>query len=96
MQAATPKSNFVGSGKKIAEQIIHWVDESAADGFILQFPVSTEGLDDFVAHVLPELEANGRYERTLTGQTLRDHLGLPRKANRYEAAEDTLESRRVA
>ncbi len=96
LQAATPKSNFVGSGQKIAEQIIDWVDAGAADGFILQFPVSTEGLDDFIAHVLPELEASGRYERSLTGQTLRDHLGLPRKASRYDVAHDAVESRRVA
>lgn len=45
-----------------------------------------QGLDDFVTHVIPVLEARGRYERTLPGATLRDHLGLPRKASRYAVA----------
>ena len=63
------------------------LDEGAADGFILGFPVLSQGLDDFIAHVIPVLEARGRYQRTLPGHTLRDHLGLPRKASRYAQAD---------
>ncbi|WP_298925905.1 LLM class flavin-dependent oxidoreductase [uncultured Ramlibacter sp.] len=85
LEAATPRSQFVGTGKQVAQQIIHWIDEGAADGFILGFPVLSQGLDDFIAFVLPELEALGRYQRELPGQTLRDHLGLPRKPSRYAA-----------
>jgi hypothetical protein len=33
------------------------------------------------------LEARGRYRRELPGATLRDHLGLPRKASRYAVAQ---------
>lgn len=83
LEAATPRSQFVGTGAQIAEQIIEWIDAGAADGFILGFPVLSQGLDDFIALVLPELEARGRYQRELPGQTLRDHLGLPRKPSRY-------------
>lgn len=86
LEAATPRSQFVGTGERVADEIIRWVDEGAADGFILGFPVLAQGLDDFVTHVIPVLEARGRYERTLPGATLRDHLGLPRKASRYAAA----------
>lgn len=86
LEAATPRSQFVGTGERVAEEIIRWVDEGAADGFILGFPVLAQGLDDFVTHVIPVLEARGRYERTLPGATLRDHLGLPRKASRYAVA----------
>jgi FMN-dependent oxidoreductase (nitrilotriacetate monooxygenase family) len=86
LEAATPRSQFVGTGERVADEIIRWVDEGAADGFILGFPVLAQGLEDFVAHVIPVLEARGRYERTLPGATLRDHLGLPRKASRYAAA----------
>ena len=32
------------------------------------------------------VERLGRYQRTLTGRTLRDHLGLPRKASRHAGA----------
>lgn len=87
LEAATPRSQFVGTGERVADEIIRWVDEGAADGFILGFPVLSQGLDDFIAHVIPVLEARGRYQRTLPGQTLRDHLGLPRKASRYAQAD---------
>ncbi|CAN7365716.1 LLM class flavin-dependent oxidoreductase [Acidovorax sp. LjRoot66] len=87
LEAATPRSQFVGTGERVADEIIRWVDEGAADGFILGFPVLAQGLEDFVTHVIPVLEARGRYERTLPGTTLRDHLGLPRKASRYAAVD---------
>ncbi|BEP96072.1 LLM class flavin-dependent oxidoreductase [Acidovorax sp. A79] len=87
LEAATPRSQFVGTGERVADEIIRWVDEGAADGFILGFPVLSQGLDDFITHVIPVLEARGRYQRTLPGQTLRDHLGLPRKASRYAQAD---------
>ncbi len=97
LEAATPRSQFVGTGERVADEIIRWVDEGAADGFILGFPVLAQGLDDFVTHVIPVLEARGRYERTLPGATLRDHLGLPRKASRYAtAAEQGAADRKAA
>ncbi|MBA4707267.1 LLM class flavin-dependent oxidoreductase [Aquitalea aquatica] len=96
LEVATPSSNFVGSGEKVAAEIIRWVDEGAADGFILGFPVVAEGLDDFITHVLPVLEANGRFKRQLDGRTLRDHLGLPRKQNRYQQTADDSSQQQVA
>jgi len=87
LEAATPRSQFVGTGARVADEIIRWVDDGAADGFILGFPVLSQGLDDFVTHVIPVLEARGRYQRTLPGNTLRDHLGLPRKPSRYAQAD---------
>jgi len=96
LQTATPKSQFVGSGEKVADEIIRWIDEGAADGFILGFPVISEGLDDFITHVLPVLEARGRYERNLPGNTLREHLGLPRKASRHAQPATAPEQRKVA
>ena len=86
LAVATPRENFIGAGRDVAAQLIRWIDEGAADGFILGFAVNAEGLDDFVRFVIPELEAQGRYSRTLSGSTLRDHLGLPRKQSRYAAA----------
>ena len=93
LNVATPKGEFVGSGEKVADQIIRWLDAGAGDGFILGFPVIAQGLDDFVTHVIPVLEARGRYQRELSGQTLRDHLGLPYKQSRHvqdDAAAPTL------
>jgi hypothetical protein len=64
-------------------QIIRWLDTSVADGFILGLPVVAEGLGDFIKHVIPVLEARGRYSRRLMGKTLRDYLSLPRRESRY-------------
>jgi FMN-dependent oxidoreductase (nitrilotriacetate monooxygenase family) len=96
LAAATPKPNFIGTGAHVAEEIIRWIDAGAADGFILGFSVTAEGLEDFVTLVIPELEARGRYSREVQGDTLRDHLGLPYKASRYAPAETSETSARAA
>lgn len=96
LEVATPRTQFVGTGERIADEIIRWVDEGAADGFILGFPVLSQGLDDFIEFVVPVLEARGRYSRDLPGKTLRDHLGLPRKASRYAVEGDEAPARRAA
>ncbi|WP_136682813.1 LLM class flavin-dependent oxidoreductase [Falsirhodobacter xinxiangensis] len=85
LAAATPRPNFIGTGAEVAEKIVHWIDQGACDGFILGFAVSAQGLEDFARLVIPELERLGRYDRTLPGATLRDHLGLPRRESRYAA-----------
>lgn len=85
LEAATPRPTFLGSGAEVAEEIIRWIDAGASDGFILGFAVQAEGLEDFVTLVVPELQARGRFNRDLPGQTLRDHLGLPFKASRHLA-----------
>lgn len=87
LETATPKPQFIGTGEQVADEIIRWIDAGAADGFILGFAVQAQGLDDFIQYVIPVLEARGRYQRTLQGKTLRDHLGLPRKESRYALAE---------
>ncbi len=86
LNIATPRTAFVGTAEKIADELERWIKEEAADGFILGFPVIAEGLDDFVRYVVPILEERGLYERTLRGKTLRDHLGLPFRESRYAAA----------
>lgn len=83
LESATPRPNFIGTGAEVAEEIIRWIDGGASDGFILGFSVQAEGLEDFVTLVIPELEARGRYSRDIPGETLRENLGLPRKASRY-------------
>ncbi|AUX78514.1 LLM class flavin-dependent oxidoreductase [Sinorhizobium fredii] len=83
LDVATPRTAFIGTADHIADEIIRWVDGEAADGFILGFPVIAEGLDDFVAHVLPLLERRGYFDSKLKGTTLRSHLGLPYRESRY-------------
>ncbi len=85
LDVATPRTAFIGKADHIADELIRWVEEGAADGFILGFQVIAEGLDDFATHVLPILERRGYFNPALEGETLRDHLGLPYRESRYAA-----------
>ncbi|MET3900774.1 FMN-dependent oxidoreductase (nitrilotriacetate monooxygenase family) [Devosia sp. UYZn731] len=88
LESTTPRSNFVGTPEQIADEIISWVDGGAADGFVLGFPVITEGLNDFEQHVLPILEVRGRHTGEQIGTTLRDHLELPFRQSRYTLGDE--------
>jgi FMN-dependent oxidoreductase (nitrilotriacetate monooxygenase family) len=90
LEAATPREGFVGAADAVAERLIEWVENGAADGFILSFPVIAQGLDDFTRLVLPILEEQGYFDPHLKDGTLRDHLGLPFKESRYAGTHDPL------
>lgn len=95
LDSATPRTAFIGTAEHIADEIIRWVDQDAADGFILGFPVIAEGFDDFAKHVLPILTERGYFDPVLKGSTLRDHLGLPYRESRYAGAKDEAEQGRA-
>ncbi|APG93451.1 LLM class flavin-dependent oxidoreductase [Sinorhizobium americanum] len=95
LEAATPREGFVGTAEAIADKIIDWVEKDAADGFILSFPVIAEGLDDFIRLVIPILQERGLFDPHLEGQTLRDHLGLPRRESIYAGGGDAAERARA-
>lgn len=69
---------FVGTPEGLAEDMLHWVDTQAADGFNLNIDVQPTGLDLIADAVIPVLQRRGRYRNAYEGRTLRDHLGLPR------------------
>ncbi len=89
LEAATPRTDLVGSAEEVANVLIERVERQAADGFVLGFPVIGQGLDDFIELVIPALEERGVFDRTLTGRTLREHLGLPRRESRYTTLGET-------
>ena len=68
----------VGSPGEIADDLQHWFETGAADGFNLIPGDMPGGLFDFVDLVVPELQRRGVYRTAYEGQTLRDRLGLPR------------------
>jgi alkanesulfonate monooxygenase len=74
---------FVGTADSIADQMEQWLTEQGSDGFNIMFPWIPGGLDDFVEGVIPELQRRGLFRREYEGSTLREHLGLPRPANRF-------------
>ncbi|MEV4410404.1 NtaA/DmoA family FMN-dependent monooxygenase [Catellatospora sp. NPDC049609] len=71
------RQTFVGSAATVAGQLDDLVQQEAADGFILVPHVTPGGLDDFADTVVPLLQERGSFRADYTGETLRDHLGLP-------------------
>ncbi|WP_159887419.1 LLM class flavin-dependent oxidoreductase [Paenibacillus puerhi] len=77
---------FIGTPEKVADRVEHWYRERAADGFMLMCPLLPDGLDDFIRLVVPLLQERGLFRTDYEGDTLREHLGLPRPVNRYAQA----------
>ena len=84
MEETTRESAFMGTYEEIAVQIIEWIDNDAADGFVLIPHVFGQIFEDFIDKVIPILVERGYYETDYSGQTLRDELGLKFKENRYQ------------
>ena len=80
--AATADMAFVGTPQSITDQMQEWLLTAGCDGFNVMFPYLPEGLEDFVARVVPELQRRGIFRTHYEGATLRENLGLPRPANR--------------
>jgi FMN-dependent oxidoreductase (nitrilotriacetate monooxygenase family) len=74
---------MVGTPKTIADEMEEWLLTEGSDGFTVMFPYLPGGLEDFVSHVIPELQRRGLFRRDYEGMTLREHLGLPRPHNRF-------------
>lgn len=73
----TGRQSFIGSPATVAEQIDFFVQNDAADGFILVPHLTPGGLDTFVDRVVPLLQERGVFRTDYSGTTLREHLGLP-------------------
>ena len=75
-----PNHAWVGGPKDIADRIEEWWESRGCDGFVIG-PTHQPGcFEEFVKHVIPELQKRGIYRKEYTGATLRDHLGLKRPA----------------
>ena len=85
LRTATPRGNFVGTPETVADRIQEWFEGGAADGFIIH-TVLPRGLEDFVDHVVPILQARGLFRTEYESDTLRGNLGLPVPENRYTRA----------
>ncbi len=73
----TTRQSFIGSPGTVAAELTAFVDQRAADGFILVPHLTPGGLDDVVDRVVPLLQESGAFRSEYTGSTLRSHLGLP-------------------
>ena len=83
MIETTRKGSFFGTYEQVADQLINWVEEGGADGFILGPHVLGTYFTDFLEFVIPILEKRGYYSRNYERDTLRGNLGLPFKENQH-------------
>ncbi|MFB6807467.1 LLM class flavin-dependent oxidoreductase [Streptomyces sp. NPDC056387] len=67
----------VGNPEEVADMIQEWFEGGAADGFNI-YPAYVPGsVTAFTELVVPVLQRRGLYRKDYTGNTLREHLGLP-------------------
>ena len=82
--AGTGHRVLVGTAEYMADELESWLMQDAADGFNVicnHYPVPFE---DFARQVVPQLQRRGVFRTTYEGTTLRQNLGLPMPASRYE------------
>ena len=72
----TGRQSFIGSAETIADTIDTYVQNDAADGYILVSHITPGGLAPFVDHVVPLLQERGVFRTAYEGTTLRENLGL--------------------
>ncbi len=66
----------VGTAADIADEMQHWFETGACDGFNITPATLPGGGEDFVALVVPELQRRGLFRTEYEGRTLRENLGL--------------------
>jgi alkanesulfonate monooxygenase SsuD/methylene tetrahydromethanopterin reductase-like flavin-dependent oxidoreductase (luciferase family) len=69
---------FVGTADEVADQMEHWLEAEACDGFVVAATHSPGAYEDVVRLVVPELQRRDVFRRGYAGATLRENLGLPR------------------
>ncbi len=68
-----PHRVLVGTPEQVAQSLSDWFLGGAADGFNIG-NLTLDGLNIFVDHVVPDLQARGLYRRAYDGKTLRANL----------------------
>ena len=63
-----------GAPAQVADALEAWVDETGVDGFNLAYALMPGTFADIVAHLVPDLQARGRYKRDYAEGTLRQKL----------------------
>ena len=74
----------IGTPAQIADVMEHWFRNGAADGFNVMPAWLPGSLNDFVDLVIPELQRRDLFRTEYEGKTLRENLGLPYPANRWQ------------
>lgn len=72
-----------GTASDIANSLEHWYTGGAADGFNILTLTLPDGIADFAALVIPELQRRRLFRSAYEGPTLRENLGLKRPENQF-------------
>lgn len=72
-----------GTPVDIADQLEDWFVNEGCDGYNVAPPYLPGGFNDFVDLVVPELQRRSLTQTSYGGDTLREHLGLRRPADRH-------------
>ena len=75
---AGARGHFVTAGtpEQIADLMVDWFADGAADGFNVMPPLLPAQFDVFAAEVVPLLQRRGLFRTEYEGTTLREHYGL--------------------
>jgi FMN-dependent oxidoreductase (nitrilotriacetate monooxygenase family) len=68
---------IVGGPKEVADRLEEWFAAPACDGFVVSATHVPGAYEDFVRHVVPELQRRGLFRREFEGTSLRENLGVP-------------------
>ncbi|WP_445494870.1 hypothetical protein [Photorhabdus sp. SF281] len=74
---------LIGSYQQVATQMVQWLQEKACDGFNLMPPYMPGCLEEFVTHVVPELQKRGVFKTDYKSGTLREKLNIPKPPSKF-------------
>lgn len=80
-ERTTGHLTLIGTPAQIADELETWLNEEAADGFILIPSLMPADIDDFVELVIPELQRRGIFRTKYEGEHLRTQLSITRPLN---------------
>lgn len=69
-------NRVIGTPEEIADQMQHWFESEACDGFLVSPLIYPRGLKQFAEEVIPLLQERGLFRRDYEGSTLRQNLDL--------------------
>jgi FMN-dependent oxidoreductase (nitrilotriacetate monooxygenase family) len=74
---------LAGTPEQVADLMVDWFNDGAADGFNVMPPVLPAMLEVFIAEVIPLLQRRGLFRTAYEGKTLRAHYGLAEPASQF-------------
>lgn len=75
---------LAGTPEQVADLMVDWFNDGAADGFNVMPPILPAMLEVFIAEVIPLLQRRGLFRTAYEGETLRAHYGLAEPASQFE------------